>query len=62
MITHSRKRTSYTTQQKKVLEDFYRNQTKKPSEEQREQLGQKIGKDHDAIKVRTNILFQCLKL
>ena len=52
MINNYRPRTNFTEHQKKVLEDFYRNKTKKPNEEQREQLGQKIGKDHDAIKVR----------
>ena len=62
MINNYRPRTNFTEHQKKVLEDFYRNQTKKPSEEQREQLGQKIGEEPRAIIVRTNILFQYINL
>ena len=62
MITHSRQRTSFTTQQKKVLEDFYRSGIVRPSKEEREQLGQKLGKDIRAINVRTDILFQYLNI
>ena len=62
LLNISSPRTTWTEHQKKVLEDFYRNETKKPSEEQKDQLGQQLGKDTHVINVRTNILLQCLNL
>ena len=52
-----RPRTTYTEQEKKVLEDFYKNEAKKPSEEQKKQLGQQLGKNPDVISVRINVSF-----
>ena len=52
-----RQRTTYTEQEKKVLEDFYKNKAKKPSEDQKKQLGQQLGKNPDVISVRINVSF-----
>ena len=57
-----RPRTTYTEQEKKVLEDFYKNEAKKPSEEQKKQLGQQLGKEPNVISVRIDVSFYFLNL
>ena len=57
LINKYRPRTTYTEHQKKVLEGIYRNVTKRPSKEQKNQLGQQLGMNSGIINVRKKIKY-----
>ena len=52
-----RPRTTYTNQQKEVLEHFYQNETTTPKYTQRVELGKQLDKDPNVIYVRINVSF-----